>query len=791
MSKRIFYLLLAGFLVGGAIAAYLHWSFPTPVQDENGGWVLPHNPFTSSDAGDWQHVELTFATPDESATGTAQWSIVKLEGERAHRVFEMEGEEFPHGSFLRNVTPTLEDFTGIPVGVVSQVKYRRVNKTVAGRDFTCTKVSFLIGDKDEDWALEELWLAKDVKGSGLVAWSVNINDEFSINFDVRGFGSKDKVEWGKPYERTGMQVKDAQTWAALVSRFRTILATKKIFQGTRRPVVAVNHSDELLVDLKDGTSLADMGDFARRHKIKLQLESHEPGSVEAALMVTHVAPEREADLIKELEADPLCESAEHNLLFTIPDEDTFDEGFATPSDQIPEEDATKPRDGFPSDSLFDKQWHMRMIHAPEAWKLSKGKGIIVGVIDTGVAYEKKKGMLIPDLAETSFVEGYDFVKDDRVAADDHGHGSHCAGTIAQSTDNKRGCAGVAPDATIMPIKVLSAGGSGTLGAVVAGIRYGADHGCKVLSLSLGGGGYAKAMANAVEYAHKKGCVVCCAAGNSGRGKVEYPAAYPGALAVSSVGPSGQKAFYSSYGKEVWVAGPGGDKSKSFEDGVLQNTIDPRGKKSFYGFWQGTSMATPHVAGVAALVMARGVTNPDKVMEILAATATKNGKTGQGRDEQLGYGIVDAEGALKAAGAPDRTALVVVAVLLVLTFLVLRGRDELSTIMTGLAAYVGACGFAGFAAFPEWGQGNPLFASAAIPFFLGLVSVKHRAARSLAVGLMLGSAAHLLSMSWYDYTDVALVPAFWHLDQVWLAANGLFLVVGTAMVVRLSRSKNLG
>jgi serine protease len=310
-----------------------------------------------------------------------------------------------------------------------------------------------------------------------------------------------------------------------------------------------------------------------------------------------------------------------------------------------------------------------------------------------------------------------------------------------------------------------------------------------MNLSLGGGGYSKAMANAVKYAHDKGCVVCCAAGNSGRGRVEFPAAYPGAIAVSSVGPSGKKAFYSSYGPEVCVAGPGGDKSKAAEDGVLQNTIDPRDKKSFYGFWQGTSMATPHVAGVAALVMERGVTNPDKVRDILAATATKDGKSGQGHDDQLGYGIVDAEGAVSAAGAPNRMALVVVAVLLVVTFLALRGRDELSTIMTGMAAFVGACGVGlfGIAAFPEWGQGTPLFASAAIPFFLGLVSVKHHVARSLAVGLMLGTAAHLLSMSWYDYVSISWIPG----ERLWLLANGLFLIVGTAMVVRLSRSKSLG
>jgi serine protease len=793
MSKRTFYLLLAGLIIGGGLAAYLHWMNPTPDKREDGSWLIPHNPFASGTLGDWQHVEITAEIPDGAVTFYGQWSIRKEEDQKLHRYFEAFQSDEPQcdGIFSRNVVPSFDEFLGVPSELISDLKFRRATRTVDGREFACTRATFMLHGNDGEWVAEELWFAKDVKGTGLVAWSMNINDEFKLTLNVKGFGGKDTVDWGQPYDRTRLSVSGTRA-QELAARFRSVLA-KKYFGQQRKARAPERTDDEVLVDLKDGTSLGDMQAFALRHHITLRLEAHDPSAIEAGLAIAHIAPEREADLIKELEADPLCESAEHNLLFTIPDEDTFDEGFAAPRDQIPEEDAGKPRDGFPNDSLFDKQWHMRMIHAPEAWKVSKGKGIIVGVIDTGVAYEKKKGMLIPDLEKTTFVEGYDFVNDDRIAADDHGHGSHCAGTIAQSTDNGRGCVGVAPEATIMPIKVLSASGSGSLGGVVAGIRYAADHGCKVLSLSLGGGGYAKAMANAVKYAHDKGCVVCCAAGNSGRGRVEYPAAYPGALAVSSVGPSGQKAFYSSYGKEVWVAGPGGDKSKSFEDGVLQNTIDPRAKKSFYGFWQGTSMATPHVSGVAALIMARGVTNPDKVMEILAATATKNGKTGQGHDEQLGYGIVDAEGAVKAASAPDRAALVAVAVLLILTFLVMRGRDELSTIMTGLAAYAGACGlgFAGLSALPEWGQGNPLFASAAIPFFLGLVSVKHRAARSLAVGLMLGSAAHLISMSWFRYTDVAFVPAFWHLDQLWLAANGVFLVVGTAMVIRLSRSKTLG
>ncbi|MEZ0230363.1 MAG: S8 family peptidase [Planctomycetota bacterium] len=799
MAKKTVWLLLFGFALGGAVALWWHLEHPTPVKREDGSWGMPLNPFTKASIADWESMKLTARVGDDTDTVELNWHIDQVQGEKVHRHIELEGERSPTGIFSNVTAPSIEEFIGMEPGVIADVAFAKTTRKVKDREFPCVKVSFTIHGDDGEWVKEELFVSKEIKGTGLVAWKINFMDWLFVDLDLAGFGSKEKVEWGDKLDTTRTAVmRSSSRYGEVMKAVRTLL-TKRTVRGIApaRARAVEAPTDEVLIDLRDGTTTDALVDFAKRHKLDgLRWASHDASTLQAAFALARVAPDREAALLKELAGDPLVESAEHNLLFTIPDQDSFAEGAR---DTIPEEEAGKPRDGHPNDALFDKQWHMRMIKAPEAWQTATGKGVIVGVIDTGVAYTKKKGMLIPDLEGTKFVEGYDFVNDTNIAADDHGHGSHCAGTIAQTTHNGRGCSGVAPGATIMPIKVLSRSGSGTLGGVVAGIRFGADHGCKVLSLSLGGGGYSKVMADAVKYAFNKGCVVVCAAGNSGRGRVEYPAAYEGALAVSSVGPSGQRAFYSSYGPEIWVAAPGGDKSSSPEHGVLQNTIEPGATKSFYGFWQGTSMATPHVAGVAALLIERGVTDPAAVMKILASTATKDGKTGQGRDKEYGHGIIDANGAVKAAGAPDRTALVVVAVLVVVTFLVIRGRGDLEHVLVGAGGIVGACGlgFFGlgsslpfFAAFPEWGGGNPLFASAAIPFFIGLVSVPKRSCRSLAVGLMLGSAAHLLAMAAHGYTAISWIPLQGYLDRAWLAANGLFLIVGSAMVVRLARGKGV-
>ena len=251
-----------------------------------------------------------------------------------------------------------------------------------------------------------------------------------------------------------------------------------------------------------------------------------------------------------------------------------------------------------------------MVKAEEAWEVTKGKGVVVAVIDTGVAYAtSKKGTIARDFKETKFVKGLRFVNKDDNPYDDQGHGTHVAGTIAESTNNNEGVAGLAFEATIMPIKVLSARGGGTSADIGEGIRWAADHGAKIINMSLGGPYPDKIMGSACEYAYKKGVTIVCAAGNSGKEGVGYPGGFPECIAVSSVGPTGKLSFYSSWGKQVAIAAPGGDSEVGGPaDGkILQNTVY-QGKDDYYAF-QGTSMASPHVAAVAALIEVTGGERP--------------------------------------------------------------------------------------------------------------------------------------------------------------------------------------
>jgi serine protease len=219
-----------------------------------------------------------------------------------------------------------------------------------------------------------------------------------------------------------------------------------------------------------------------------------------------------------------------------------------------------------------------------------------------------------------------------------------AGTVAQSTGNGKGVAGMAPQARLMPIKVLSASGSGTSHDIAEGIRFAVDHGARVLNLSLGGGGRSLAMESAVAYARRRGAVVVCAAGNSGSRGVSYPAAYRDAFAVSAVGPQGRLAPYSSFGPEVAIAAPGGDKSQGEEAGVLQQTLaDGSTTEAAFRWFQGTSMATPHVAGAAALVMSLGVSAPSAVESLLTSTAKD---APENSAERYGAGLLDAAAAVR-------------------------------------------------------------------------------------------------------------------------------------------------
>jgi serine protease len=293
----------------------------------------------------------------------------------------------------------------------------------------------------------------------------------------------------------------------------------------------------------------------------------------------------------------------------------------------------------PNDPDYGKQWNMRSINVESAWDGTKGNGVTVAVIDTGISP-------VPDLAKTTFARGYDFVNDRVEATDDNGHGTHVAGTIAQSTNNGFGVAGIAYEATLMPLKVLSASGGGTIADIAEAIRFAADNGAQVINMSLGGGGESQLMKEAIDYAYDKGVVIVAAAGNSNENAAAYPARYPRVIGVSALAPSGSKAPYSNFGAGIDISAPGGAKNGDEPaGGILQNTIDPETGESIFASYQGTSMAAPHVAGVAALLKAEGIASPDEVQDILKQSALKV------EDDALnhyGAGKLDAAAAVKLA-----------------------------------------------------------------------------------------------------------------------------------------------
>jgi serine protease len=298
---------------------------------------------------------------------------------------------------------------------------------------------------------------------------------------------------------------------------------------------------------------------------------------------------------------------------------------------------------FPNDPKFDLQWGMDQIHLPSNWKDGNaGRGIVIAILDTGVTKTK-------DLQGTKFVKGYNFVGNNENTEDGNQHGTHVAATVAETTNNALGCVGVAYAATIMPVKVLSDGGSGSTAGIAQAIRWATDRHVSIIGMSLGGSGRDEVMANAMKYAHDHGVVITVASGNSSRGVVSYPAKYPEAIAVAATRRDERTTFYSNWGKEIAIAAPGGDGDKKHpENGILQNTI-VSGRDDYY-FLNGTSMSQPFVAGVAALIMAEGITDPDQVRKILTETARvpKGMKTTDEFKLHYGAGIVDASAAVKKA-----------------------------------------------------------------------------------------------------------------------------------------------
>ncbi len=289
----------------------------------------------------------------------------------------------------------------------------------------------------------------------------------------------------------------------------------------------------------------------------------------------------------------------------------------------------------PNDPEYSKQWHLHNINAEQAWASNRGAGVTVAIIDTGVSR-------VTDLEKTEFVAGYDFVNHRVVADDDNGHGTHVAGTVAQSTNNGYGVAGMAYEAKIMPLKVLSASGGGTIADIAESIKFAADNGADVINMSLGGGGESSLMKEAIDYAYNKGVVIIAAAGNENQNSASYPARYNHVVGVAAFDAKGEKAEFSNYGAGVDIAAPGGGHGSK----VWQETINPDGGPSQIIGLQGTSMAAPHVAGVAALIKSAGIKDPEAVFQVLQKSVRP---IGEDPLNHYGSGQLDAAAAVQLAG----------------------------------------------------------------------------------------------------------------------------------------------
>lgn len=337
----------------------------------------------------------------------------------------------------------------------------------------------------------------------------------------------------------------------------------------------------------------------------------------------------------------------------------------------------------PNDPRIGLQWNLfgqLGINMPEAWDLARalgapgGRGAVVAVLDTGVAYRNRGPFRrAPDLHH--FVRGYDFVDDDRWPFDLNGHGTHVAGIIAQSTNNGKGTAGIAYRAKIMPLRVLDADGAGDTVAISRAIRYAARRRVDVLNLSLEFDSSVRAsqipdIVSALRYARRKGVVVTAAAGNQADGVVAYPARTSSVIAVGATTERGCLADYSNGGRHLDVVAPGGgiDGPAPLADGerntwddtvcdpnengrdIFQQTFTGRSVRRF-GFprgYEGTSFSAPHVAGIAALIIGANRLgtgrNPRLVQQHIQGTSRDIGVPGF--DPRYGWGLVDAAAALR-------------------------------------------------------------------------------------------------------------------------------------------------
>lgn len=397
--------------------------------------------------------------------------------------------------------------------------------------------------------------------------------------------------------------------------------------------------DQILVKLRAGVTTTQAAEI---HRQLGAIELRRLDKIGVSLVrITSQQPA--SDILSQYRSNPLVEYAEPN----------YHRYLATAS-------ATPRPQATPTDPFYGFQWHYVNVNLPSAWDVTTGSSlVIVAVIDSGIlsSHADLSGMT---------VQGFDFFDNDTNPEDpgcpgpsDLSHGSHVAGTVAAATNNGLGVAGVnwggSGKTKIMPLRIFgNIGGicTTTSDRIINAIQYAADHSARVINMSLGGGAFSQAEQDAANYAFNTGLILIAAAGNSNTSCAAiFPAAYSNVVGVSATDLANNKAPYSNSGSCVDVAAPGGDATvdmngDGFPDGVLSTSGTPASPTQYW-FLQGTSMAAPHVAGLAALLISRGVTGPANIQSVIQSTATDLGAAGF--DSTFGWGLINAGSALGAPG----------------------------------------------------------------------------------------------------------------------------------------------
>lgn len=305
----------------------------------------------------------------------------------------------------------------------------------------------------------------------------------------------------------------------------------------------------------------------------------------------------------------------------------------------------KARDKAPGDPQRGKQWALSKVNIEGAWRVTRGNpGVLIAIVDSGadLGHPDLKGQIADSWRASGLLGRMGLAS----ANDDFGHGTHCAGIAAAAADNNEGVAGAAPGCKLLIVKALDKTGAGATSDIVRGIRWAMSHGAKVISLSVGGEDDSRALRDACTDALQAGIVVVAAMGNDGKTIKNWPAAIPGVIAVGATTKSDGVAGFSTRGSWISIAAPGASiLSTAPTYAATMNSGKDAELQRGYGVLSGTSMATPLVAGIAALMLsARPGMKPAQIKAALEKSAVGSG----GTNIRTGHGRVDAAKALAAA-----------------------------------------------------------------------------------------------------------------------------------------------